>query len=467
MRVLRLFSCVFLYFVLTNIFVMPVSASGPEATDNTAQLKFPDSVTFHLSVQSDNVIDSIELEYGTTQVTCGPASAKAKPDFEPATEVTVNWVWDFRKSGAPPPGTQLWWRWNLKDETGQEVIIPKQELFINDADHDWQETRSDELILFSAIPNEAFNQNLWQAATEALNKLENDIGAPPERPIKIYNYPDTEDLRESRLYAQEWTGGLALPAYDTILLGTNPGNQEWGERTVAHELTHLIVHQVTFNCLGDIPTWLDEGLATYIEGDLENYQQEAFDKAVTDDQLLSLRSLSSSFPTNSQRAHLAYAQSHQVVEYLIETHGADKMGELLETFKAGNSYDKALQQVYGLDTQQLDNEWRISLGLQPREIVATPTSAAVPTLAPFGANSPTPTSTSPSPTSTVTPRIQETATPIAVAITPSPIAKQPISAVSSSPPETKSSYVIWVVITIIVGIIALAVIGVLITKRLR
>jgi hypothetical protein len=395
------------------------AASGPEVEGNHARADFPDSVTFYLSVSSQAVIDIIELEYGATQVTCGTASAKARPDFDPATQVKVSWTWDFRKSNSPPPGARIWWRWHVRDEAGNELEVEEQEIYFDDPRYDWQEVRSDELALFSAVPNQDVNQGLWQAANEALDRLESDIGARPERLVKIYSYPSTQDLREAIVFTSEWTGGLAHSSYDTILLGVNRSNLEWGKGLVAHELTHLVVHQVTFNCLGDLPTWLGEGLAEYIEGDLTSYSQEILDAALADDDLISLQSLGSSFPTSSKRASLAYAQSRQIVSYLIETYGREKMAELLQTFKEGSTYDKALQRVYGFDTQTLDNEWRASLGLPSHQIVATATPISLPTLVPYGASTPTtavssaPTSTPqpPTATSTAVPTSPPTATP--------------------------------------------------------
>ncbi|MEJ2557393.1 MAG: peptidase MA family metallohydrolase [Anaerolineae bacterium] len=380
-----------------------LASGGPEIEDNHAETDFPASVTFYLSLSGPAVIDSIELEYGTTQLTCGVASAKARPEFEPASQVQVSWTWDFRKAGgSPPPGARIWWRWHVEDEAGSQVSIEEQEIFFEDPRYTWQEIHSDELALYSAVSDDAVNQALWQAANQALDRLERDVGARPQRVLKIYNYPSIQDLHDARVFALDWTGGLAMSAYQTILLGVNQENLAWGERTVAHELTHIVIHQITFNCLGTLPYWLNEGLATYIEGDWEDYQQAVFDAALASDTLLSMQSLSSSFPTSSKRANLAYAQSRQMVAYLIDTYGPDKMADLLRVFQVGSTYDRALVQVYGFDTRNLENEWRISLGLAPRQIVITPTPVILPTLVPYGARSPTPEAT-PEPTITALP----------------------------------------------------------------
>jgi hypothetical protein len=374
-------------------------AGGFEVSDNRADVDFPSSITFHLVVSGRTVIDAIELEYGTIQRTCGSASAKARPDFDPATEVQTAWKWDFAKSNSPPPGARIWWRWHVRDKAGNELAVQEETIAFDDPRYNWQETRSEELVLLTAVPDQMVTQTLWQAANEALARLESDVGARPESPVRIYNYPDTEALRKAVVYTQEWTGGLAAVTYDTILLGVNRSDLEWGERAIAHELTHVVVYQITFNCIGDMPTWLNEGLATYVE---DNPRQAAFDEALAEDDLFTVQSLCSGFPTSSRRAQLAYAQSYQVVAYLIETYGREKMAALLEVFRRGTAYDEALEQVYGFDMLGLDNAWRGSLGLAPRPSVATPTPTLMVTLVPYGAGTPTATATG-TPTATSVP----------------------------------------------------------------
>jgi len=432
---------------LTSLFLLPArAANGPEVEANYAEANFPSAVTFYLSAGSQAAVDSIELEYGLTALTCGPASAKARPDFESAIQVKTHWTWDFRKSGSPPPGARIWWRWHIRDKNGDSIDTPEQELFFDDPHYDWREIHSDELALYSAVPDQTVNQALWQAANQALKRLEGDLGARPARLVKIYNYPSSQELRSALLFSQEWTGGLTFPSYETILLGVNRDILEWGRDAVAHELAHVVIHQLTFNCLGDLPTWLDEGLAVHNQDGFEDDFQAAFDAARADDTLISLQSLSGSFPTSSRRANLAYAESGQVVGYLVATYGSQKMAELLRAFKEGSGYDQALQRVYGLDTQQLDNEWRASLGLPPRPIVTRAAPIALATLAPYGASTPTATKAPPPtltrPPLTATPSAQPVREAAAPTSTPQamPTARPTATPLPAAPPKTGAAW---------------------------
>lgn len=77
-----------------------------------------------------------------------------------------------------------------------------------------------------------------------------------------------------------------------------------GKRTAAHELTHVLVGNRAFSCIGSIPTWLNEGIAVYGEGGPEARAIEQFEAALADNTLLSVRSLSGGFAEDPQQADL-------------------------------------------------------------------------------------------------------------------------------------------------------------------
>ncbi|MBA7680935.1 hypothetical protein ES703_89256 [subsurface metagenome] len=160
------------------------------------------------------------------------------------------------------------------------------------------------------------------------------------------------------IYPQEWTGGVAFTRYGIIAIGIAPSNINWGKRAIAHELTHLVIHQMTLNPYGDLPTWLDGGLAMYTEGAPLPEYVAYLNKAIVENSLISVRSLSSPFSAYAEDAVLSYAQSYSLVEFLISNYGRDKMLELLNIFRQGSTYDGALEQVYGFDMDGLNALWR-------------------------------------------------------------------------------------------------------------
>jgi len=160
------------------------------------------------------------------------------------------------------------------------------------------------------------------------------------------------------IYPQEWTGGVAFTRYGIIAIGIASDNINWGKRAVAHELTHLVIHQMTLNPYNDLPTWLDEGLAMHTEGVLGLEYTAHLNKAIAEESLISVRSLSSPFSAYAGQSYLSYAQSYSLVEFLISKYGQAQMLELLLIFRQGSSYDGALEKVYGFDMDGLDTLWQ-------------------------------------------------------------------------------------------------------------
>ena len=195
-------------------------------------------------------------------------------------------------------------------------------------------------------------------AQQVLVRLTEDTGAELKKPVEIYIYASAQDLLGAMIFPQEWTGGVAFTRYGTVAIGIPPENLGWGKRALAHELTHLVIHQMTFNPYNDLPTWLDEGLAMYGEGTPEPVYAAILAKAIDEDSLISVRSLASPFSAYAEEAVLGYAQSYSLVEFLISDYGQSQMLELLNTFSEGSSYDGALNKVYGFDMDGLDSLWR-------------------------------------------------------------------------------------------------------------
>jgi hypothetical protein len=199
------------------------------------------------------------------------------------------------------------------------------------------------------------------ACEEGLARLTQDIGTYPERPIKIYIYASTDNLKGAMVYSQEWTGGVAFTDFGIIAISIPPSELDWGKKALVHELTHLVVHQATFSPYGQLPLWLDEGLAMYNEGELDPVFRSYLDEAILEGKLISVRSLCSPFSAYSEKASLSYAQSYSLVEYLLDNYGQGKMLDLLALLKQGSTYDEALTEVYGFDIDGLDALWRATL----------------------------------------------------------------------------------------------------------
>ncbi|MCI0555192.1 MAG: hypothetical protein L0287_29960, partial [Anaerolineae bacterium] len=324
-----------LAFILNlSLLTVTTAFASPRATvtDNEAILNFPESATFRATVTSDSEIQSIVLEYGNEQQTCGEVIAKAFPQFTPGKTVNAEWTWEMRQSGSLPPGATLWWRWRVTDASGNETVSETKTATWLDDTHDWRTINngdSQRVRLHWYEGDQTFAIDLAKAAYNGLQFNETQSGLKAESPIDIYIYADTNDLKDAVLYEPSWTGGQAFPAQDIVILGISQYDLDWGRDAIVHELTHVLVGHLTFSCLGDVPTWLNEGLAVYSEGELDRSSQQQLENAIRSDTLLTVRSLSTGFSEVSDKAYLSYSQSYSITKFLIETYGQEEMTSLL------------------------------------------------------------------------------------------------------------------------------------------
>ena len=354
-----------------------------EVTNNEAVLNFPETVTFRATISSNAEIQSVVLEYGNEQQTCGEVIAKAFPQFTPGKTVTAKWTWEMRQSGSLPPGANLWWRWRVTDANGQETVSETKSATWLDDVHDWRSMNDGDYIRLHWYEGDsAFAVDLASAAHDGLQFNETQSGLKAEEPIDIYIYADTNDLKDAVLYEPSWTGGQAFPDQNIVILGISQTDLDWGRDAIVHELTHVLVGHLTFSCLGDVPTWLNEGLAVYSEGGLDTYSQQQLDDAIQNDTLLTVRSLSAGFSEVADKAYLSYSQSYSITKFLIETYGQEKMTALLVTLRDGNTVDDALTQTYGFNIEGLEDAWRQAIGAKPRTVSAQPTAQPTPTYVP-------------------------------------------------------------------------------------
>jgi oligopeptide transport system substrate-binding protein len=334
------------------------------ALSSMAEVEFPASLTFSLEAESDAVITDITLQYRVKKISYATLISEARPEFTPSPRAQTSWTWDMRKASLPP-GAEVEFRWIIENDAGNREETAWDSIGFDDHRYGWRSLEGDKVTLFWYSGDQSFAQELMDAALEALEKLARDTGAELEQPAKIYIYASYEELRGAMVNPQEWTGGAAFTKYGIVVIGIDVDNLAWGKRTVAHELAHLVNYQMTFNPYGDLPTWLSEGLAMYAEGELTPGHWSVLNQAISEDRLISVQSLSSSFPAAAEEAGLSYAQSYSLIDFLIREYGRDKMLQLLRVFKQGSSYDDALLEVYGFDQDGLDALWLQSLGLEP------------------------------------------------------------------------------------------------------
>jgi len=346
--------------------------SQAKTTPNTVQIEqndawvdFPQAVDFHLVAAASAPIEDASIEYGVDARICGDVTSVANPDFEPTTALDLTWRWEVAHGQIIPPGGKIWWRWRLTTAGGVETTTPTQTVAFDDDWFLWQSLQDRNLTIYWYRGPRSLAQDMLDAGHAALDQLATSTGLRLEDPVAIYLYEEPLDLRLSIPGAPSWIGGIAFPEYNTVLAVASLEHSDYARRTVRHELGHLVIGRLTFNCLTDLPVWLDEGLAMVAEGEEDPDAAARLDEAIAEDRLLTIRQIESAFSVHANRASLSYAESYSLVRFLIDSYGQENMLALLVAFREGVTPDDALTSAYGFDTQGLEEAWRAAIGASP------------------------------------------------------------------------------------------------------
>ena len=203
-------------------------------------------------------------------------------------------------------------------------------------------------------------------ASEILETLEDaylEVGSelayyPDVRvPVLLYKHRDYADVTRS----PEWAGAV----YDGKIRLPLAGIQAVDKRLVAilyHEYMHVLVH---FMAGGNVPVWLNEGLAEIAGRRINATPLADLTAAAESGQLLDWRTLTNPFSgLPVYRIPLAYEQSYSLASFMVENYGWHNMTELLENLGKRQEWSLAVADVYreyGLDWPAIQIEWQAGI----------------------------------------------------------------------------------------------------------
>jgi hypothetical protein len=124
-------------------------------------------------------------------------------------------------------------------------------------------------------------------------------------------------------------------------------------RILKHELTHSFVFQKT---AGRCPTWLQEGVAQWMEGRRTGNDAGALVAAFQEGKGKSLRYVDGPWMgMSASQARYSYAWSLAVVEAIVADSGSDGLDRLLEAERTESSGENALLQALRTNFSSLDD----------------------------------------------------------------------------------------------------------------
>lgn len=333
---------------------LPQTDSLVRVTSNTHEVRFPDEIVFRLDAEADTTITEVTIFY---RLAGRKISTYGRPPFRTGTDISTEFTLNTSGSDYIPSGVDIEYHYVIKDAQGNELETEKRSLEYRDESRDWQRLSIGE---FEVVWHDLERDRVEATTQEVLDQLEpvremfvlDEI--PPMKAVVVNTRgeadrtfpPVSRAARQGHLF-----GGFAYGDFDLfVVLGADVND-------MIHESTHLMLDEALTSPTARMPTWLNEGLSMYFEGDERRREQAA--QALRSDDLLDLRAMDS-LPGRPDEVRVFYAQAETVVTYMIDTYGTDTMSSLVRAIALGTRAETALGSIYGLTTDQLDQQWRRS-----------------------------------------------------------------------------------------------------------
>jgi len=207
--------------------------------------------------------------------------------------------------------------------------------------------------------NEPLGTEVMAALGRAYSEFAARLGFHPETPVKVI-LQMTARITDGR--APEWADGWNDGSIRVPVQGLDRPTPRL-IKVLRHELAHSFVTARTGdNC----PTWLQEGIAQWLEGG-DPAREEAQLKALARaGRLQGLLTLEGPFRgLGEAEANLVYAQSLSAVNHIIRTSGEAGLVRLLSALGDRLPSEEALPVALGLSYPEFQRSWEQSLGGAP------------------------------------------------------------------------------------------------------
>ncbi len=171
-------------------------------------------------------------------------------------------------------------------------------------------------------------------------QIESELNFSPPDPIGVVLY--TQEGFADITRAPGWVGALNDGRIRVPVQGLTGVDPELS-RVLRHELTHSFIQQKTH---GRAPTWVQEGVAQWMEGKRSDESAAVLVQVYSAGQAAPLGQLEGSWMRlPGPMASYAYAWALANIEYIVQTQGMGDVERILDRLATGTSTEQAVREV--------------------------------------------------------------------------------------------------------------------------
>jgi tetratricopeptide (TPR) repeat protein len=208
-------------------------------------------------------------------------------------------------------------------------------------EENYKENESSHFALrYSGAAEPALARDVLRTLELHYSAIESELNYSPPDSIGVILY--TQEAFADITKAPGWVGALNDGRIRVPVQGLTGVDQELS-RVLKHELTHSFVGQKTH---GRAPTWIQEGLAQWMEGQRSVENAAVLAQIHGDGHAAPLAKLEGSWMAMSgDNARYAYAWALANIEYIVQANGMGDVERILDRIGAGMDTEAALKEV--------------------------------------------------------------------------------------------------------------------------
>jgi tetratricopeptide (TPR) repeat protein len=218
-----------------------------------------------------------------------------------------------------------------------------------DEEQNYRENESSHFTLrYSGEAQPELAHEIMRALEAHFSAVESELNFTPPDPIGVILY--TQQAFADITRAPGWVGALNDGRIRVPVQGLTSLTPELS-RVLRHELTHSFIQQKTH---GRAPTWIQEGIAQWMEGKRSGDNAAALVQIYDQKRAKPLSELEGSWMgLPADVASYAYAWGLANIEYIIQADGMGDIERILNRIAAGGSAESALNEVLRSDYDDL------------------------------------------------------------------------------------------------------------------